>query len=75
MNTLVSTAVATTILNPLQVVITRYALVDTTKNPLNGSIFSSIHSTSVLLLSFADFLIHNSRFHLSFWQFDKEVAS
>jgi hypothetical protein len=35
MNTLVSTAVATTILNPLQVVITRYALVDTTKNPLN----------------------------------------
>jgi hypothetical protein len=34
MNTLISTAVATTLLNPLQVILTRYALVDTTKNSL-----------------------------------------
>jgi hypothetical protein len=34
LNTVLSTAVATTILNPLEVLITRYALVDTTKSPL-----------------------------------------
>ena len=33
-NTLASTAIATTLLNPLEVLITRYALVDTTKKKL-----------------------------------------
>lgn len=33
-NTLASTATATTLLNPLEVLITRYALVDTTKKKL-----------------------------------------
>lgn len=33
-NTLFSTAIATTLLNPLEVLITRYALVDTTKKKL-----------------------------------------
>ncbi len=33
-NTLLSTAIATTLLNPLEVLITRYALVDTTKKKL-----------------------------------------
>lgn len=34
LNTVFSTAVATTLLNPLEVLITRYALVDTTKKKL-----------------------------------------
>ena len=38
-NTLLSTAIATTFLNPLEVLITRYALVDTTKKNL---VFSSM---------------------------------
>jgi hypothetical protein len=33
-NTLLSTAIATTLLNPLEVLLTRYALVDTTKKKL-----------------------------------------
>ncbi len=33
-NTIVSTAIATTVLNPLEVVLTRYALVDTRKQKL-----------------------------------------
>jgi len=33
-NTLISTAVAVTCVNPLEVLITRYALVDTTKKKL-----------------------------------------
>jgi len=40
-NTIFSTALATTILNPLEVLITRYALVDTTKKKL---VFSHIVS-------------------------------
>lgn len=34
LNTVISTMVATTLLNPLEVLITRYALVDTTKKKL-----------------------------------------
>ena len=37
LNTFFSTAIATTLLNPLEVLITRYALVDTTKKKLNFS--------------------------------------
>jgi len=33
-NTITSTAIATTLLNPLEVLLTRYALVDTTKKKL-----------------------------------------
>ena len=33
-NTIISTAVATLALNPLHVILTRYAVFDTTKNPL-----------------------------------------
>lgn len=33
-NTIISTAIATTLLNPLEVLITRYAIFDTTKKKL-----------------------------------------
>lgn len=38
-NTLLSTAISTTLLNPLEVLITRYAIVDTTKKQI---IFSNM---------------------------------